>query len=300
MSEPIIYVNGTFVPESKATISVLDHAVLYGDGVFETALAWDGSIFKLDEHLNRFYKSLHALSLKCPVSREDLVALIVEAVKLNNVRNAYIKWIVTRGSNGKPLMEPSGCIQNLIILVQPYMYMAAKERIESGLRVKTAAVRRPSGQVLDAHIKSLNYLNLVLAKLEAKAAGADEALLLDSYGRVCEAPGYNVFVVHGRSLQTPRHDILAGITRQSVIELAEELKLTVESTDLELYDAYTAEEMFFCSTAGGLLPVTELDGRSIGTGRPGPIFREMSKAYLDLIASGRHGIPVYDPIRAGD
>ncbi|MFT4067644.1 branched-chain-amino-acid transaminase [Paraburkholderia sp.] len=300
MCEPVIYVNGKFVPESKATISVLDHAVLYGDGVFETALAWEGSVFKLDDHLDRFYRSMHALSLTCSVSREQLISLILEAIRLNNVRNAYIKWIVTRGTNGKPLMEPAGCVPNLIILVQPYLYMAAKERIEGGLRVKTAAVRRPSGQVLDAHIKSLNYLNLILAKLEAKAAGADEALLLDSYGRICEAPGYNVFVVRGQQLLTPCHDILAGITRQTVMELAGSLELSVESFDLELYDAYTADEVFFCSTAGGLLPVVELDGRTIGSGKPGPIFGKLSKAYLELIASGRYGIPIDRVVRIGD
>lgn len=289
-TEAVIYVNGEFVPESEARISVLDHAVLYGDGVFETVAAWSGRIFKLDAHVDRFYRSMAAVVLDPPTDRKQLCNLIIEAVRRNNLQQAYVKWIATRGSNGKPLMDPDGCISNLIILAQPYIHHAAP----AGLKVKTVAVRRPSGQVLDPHIKSLNYLNLVLAKIEAKSAGANQALILDLYGRVCEAPGFNVFTVNGKTLRTPVHDILAGITRETVIELAAESGLSVEACDLELYDAYTAEEIFFCSTAGGLLPVTELDGRVIGNGKPGPVFDMLSKAYHDLLASDRYGTNVYD------
>jgi branched-chain amino acid aminotransferase len=205
-SQPIIYVNGGFVPQSEARISVLDHAVLYGDGVFDTVVAWNDAIFELDAHIDRFYRSLKAIALECPVSRGELVELLCEAVRRNRLSNAYIKWIVTRGSNGTPLMDPAGCVPNLIILVLPYVHRFDDARLARGLKLKTAAVRRPPGQVLDPHVKSLNYLNLVMAKLEAKAAGADEALLLDMNGRLCEAPGYNVFVVQGRKLRTPAHE----------------------------------------------------------------------------------------------
>lgn len=298
MAEAILYVNGEFVPESKATISVLDHGLLYGDGVFETACAWNGRIFKLDAHIDRGFRSMAAIALRPPVDRNELRRLVAETVRRNGLRDAYIKWIVTRGYNGKPLMDPAGCVPSLIILAQPYINRATQDRIEKGLRLKTVAVRRPPGHVLDPQIKSLNYLNLVLAKLEAKAAGADEALLLDIHGRMCEATGCNVFVLRGRRLLTPRHDILQGITRETVFELANELGLGAEERDLELYDAYTADEIVICSTAGGILPVSEIDGRAIGAGRPGPVFRELHDAYQGLIASDRYGTPVEQAVAA--
>lgn len=298
MSERIVYVNGEFVPESQAKISVLDHAVLYGDGIFEAAFAWNGRIFKLDAHIDRAFRSMAAIALEPPAGRDEFKRLIIEAVRRNNLRDAYIKWIVTRGSNGKPLMDPTGCVPNLIILVQPYINRASQDRISQGLRLKTVAVRRPPGQVLDPQIKSLNYLNLVLAKLEAKSAGADEALLLDIHGRICEATGCNVFAVHGNKLRTPRHDILFGITRESVIELAREQGLAVEEAELELYDAYTADELIICGTAGGLLPVVEVDGRVIGKGKPGPVFQALHTAYQDLITSARYGTEIYQVIAA--
>lgn len=290
--EPIIYVNGLFVPQSEARISVLDHAVLYGDGIFETACAWNGRIFKLDAHLDRGFRSMAAIALTPPVDRATMRELIIETVRRNGHRDAYIKWLVTRGSNGRPLMDPAGCVPNLIILVQPYINRASGERLEQGLKLKTVAIRRPQGQVLDPQIKSINYLNLVLAKLEAKAAGADEALLLDVHGRVCEVSGCNIFIVRGRHLLTPKHGILFGITRETVFELAADRGLSIEQADLELYDAYTADEIIICSTAGGLLPVTTIDGRGIRGGRPGPVFKELQAAYQALIASDRHGTPV--------
>jgi branched-chain amino acid aminotransferase len=298
MNEPIVYVSGKFVPESQAGISVLDHGVLYGDGIFETACASNGRIFKLDAHMERCFRSMKAIGLTPPHTYEEFRALIIEAVRRNNLRDAYIKWIVTRGSNGRPLMDPAGCVPNLIILVQPYINRASQERAAQGLRLKTVAIRRPPGQVLDPQIKSLNYLNLVLAKIEAKTAGADEALLLDMHGRLCEATGCNVFVVHGRTLRTPRHDILFGITREAVMELAREAGFDVAEADLELYDAYTADELIICSTAGGLLPVTTLDGRTIGSGKPGGVFCRLQQDYQALLASDRYGTEVYDAAAA--
>jgi branched-chain amino acid aminotransferase len=291
MSEPIIYVNGEFVPQSEARISVMDHAVLYGDGVFETVAAWRGRIFRLDPHIDRFFRSCKAVGMASPVDRAELTRLLIEAVRRNGLEDAYLKWILTRGSNGTPLMDPEGCVPNLIILAKPYIHRGPSGA--SGLRMKTAAIRRPSGQVLDPHIKSLNYLNFVLAKLEAKAAKVDHCLLLDLNGRVCEAPGFNVFVVQDGRLRTPGHDILEGVTRAAVMDLAREAGIPCEVDDLELYDAYTADEMFITSTAGGLLPVSELDGRVIGDGKPGPVFSRLAEGYLALLESGRESTPVY-------
>lgn len=292
MSEPIIYVGGEFVPQSKALISVLDHAVLYGDGIFETAFAWKGRVFKLEEHLDRGFKSMQAIALRPPMDKPAMRALILEAAARNGFENAYIKWIVTRGVNGKPLMDPAGCVPNLIILVQPYINRVGSGKALGGLTMKTVALRRPPGQVLDPQIKSLNYLNLVLAKMEAKATGADEALLLDMQGRICEATGCNIFLRHGQRLRTPRHDILAGITRATVFELAPGAGLTAEEAELQLYDAYTADEIFICSTAGGLLPVVAIDGRAVGDGKPGPAFTTLHKAYDVLVSSPEHGTDI--------
>jgi branched-chain amino acid aminotransferase len=292
MGEPIVFVNGEFVPESQARISILDHAVLYGDGVFETACAWNGRLFKLDAHLDRCFRSMAAIALEPPVSRAKMRDLTIEAVRRNGFKNAYVKWIVTRGVNGRPLMDPAGCVANLIILVQPYINRASAERAAAGLKLKTVAIRRPSGDVLDPHIKSLNYLNLVMAKIEAKSAGADEALLLDRDGRICEVSGCNIFVLHGTHLRTPRHNILRGITRECVMEIAPSHGFTVEEADLELYDAYTADEIVICSTAGGLLAVAHIDGRAVGSGKPGPAFAKLSAAYERLLNSPQYGTDV--------
>lgn len=292
LMQPTIYVNGEFVPQSQARISVLDHAVLYGDGVFETACAWNGRIFKLDAHLDRCFRSMTAIALEPPVTRDDMRGLIVEAVRLNGFGNAYVKWIVTRGENGRPLMDPAGCVANLIILVQPYINRATAERAAAGLRLKTVAIRRPAGDVLDPHIKSLNYLNLVMAKIEAKGAGADEALLLDRDGHICEVSGCNVFVLLGERLRTPRRNILRGITRESVMEIAPGLGFRVEETDLELYDAYTADEIIICSTAGGVLPVVQIDGRVIAAGKPGPGYARLAAAYERLLSAPQYGTDV--------
>jgi branched-chain amino acid aminotransferase len=294
LPEPLIYVGGAFVPQSEAKISVLDHAVLYGDGVFETVVAWNGRIFKLRPHVDRFYRSLAAIGLEAPMDRAGLEKLVVEAVRRNGLRSAYIKWILTRGSNGRPLMDPWGCVPNLIILVQPYVVRASDERLRKGLRAKTSAIRRPSGDVLPPQVKSLNYLNLILARMEAKAAGADEAVMLDARGRLCEAPGYNIFVVREDGvLRTPVHDILEGITRETVMTLAAEAGMRADAADLELYDAYTANEMFLSSTAGGLIPIVEIDGRRIGAGVPGPAWKRLAAAYEALLDSDRFGTPVF-------
>ncbi|NIA72267.1 branched-chain amino acid aminotransferase [Pelagibius litoralis] len=288
----VCYVNGGLVPEAEARISILDHALLYGDGVFDTVIAWDGRLFRLDDHIDRLFRSMAAVAIPTPVSREELRDLTIRAVRANKLDNAYVKWIVTRGSNDTPLMDPAGCAANLIILVRPYIHRYAPDS-RSGLRLKTAAIRRPPGQVLSPQIKSLNYLNLVLAKIEAKSAQADEALLLDIHGRVCEAPGYNVFVASRGTLLTPQHDILEGITRASVMEIAAQQAVPLRICDVELYDAYAAEEVFLTSTAGGLVPVVEVDGRVIGEGRPGPLFARFSKAYQEMIASPDWGTAVH-------
>jgi len=292
-AEPLCYAGGRIVPESAARLSVLDHGLLYGDGVFDTVIAWQGRLFRLDDHIDRLFRSMAAIGLEPPVDRAGLSALTARTVRANGLEDAYVKWLVTRGANGTPLMDPAGCTAELIIIVRPYIQRYAPDS-HGGLRLKTTALRRPSGQVLSPQIKSLNYLNLVLAKLEAKAAGADEALMLDLHGRVCEAPGYNVFIASGGTLLTPQHDILEGITRATVMEIAAQRNVPLRVCDIELYHAYTAGEVFLTSTAGGLVPVVEIDGRIIGDGRPGPLFAQFSNAYLEAISSPARGVSIHE------
>lgn len=296
-AERLCWLDGAFVPEARAAVPVLDHAVLYGDGVFDTVVAWKGRLFRLDDHVDRLFRSMAAVAIEPPEDRARLRQLTAATVARNRLDDAYVKWIVTRGSNGRPLMDPAGCRSTLIIIARPYIHRAPADP-EAALTLKTVAIRRPSGEVLDPRVKSLNYLNLVQAKLEARAAKADEALMLDLRGQVCEAPGYNVFVVRGGRLATPRRDVLAGITRDSVLRLARAEGLEAEEGDVELYDVYTADEVFLTSTAGGLVPVGTVDGRRIGDGRPGPVFRRMAEGYLRMLGDARWGAPVAadDPV----
>jgi branched-chain amino acid aminotransferase len=290
-AQRICLVDGEFVPEADARISVFDHGVLYGDGVFDTVVAWNGSLFRLDDHIARLFRSMKAVALTPEFTADELRALTRKAVALNGLTGAYVKWIVTRGSNDTPLMDPAGCRPNLIILVRPYIERFAANA-ERGIHLKTVAIRRTPAQCLDPGIKNLNYLNLILAKMEAKAAQCDEALMLDLQGNICEAPGYNVFIAEDGKLLTPNRDILAGITRASVIDLAQARGIETSEQDVGLYRAYTADEVFLTSTAGGLIPVTAIDGRSIGAGRPGPVFAALSSAYSEILGSPEWGVAV--------
>lgn len=288
-SQAICYCGGRFVAEHQAAVGLLDHGLLYGDGVFDTLVAWKGNLFRFDDHADRLFRSMRAVALEPEFSRIDLLALTREAVLRNGLDTAYIKWIVTRGSNDAPLMDPGGCRAQLFIIVRPYVERF-RAKSETGISLKTVAIRRTPGPCLDARIKSLNYLNFILARMEARAAAADEALMLDIRGNICEAPGYNVFFVADGRVLTPGTDILEGITRDTVLRIASAGDMETAVTDLSLYDAYNAEEAFLTSTAGGLVPVTRIDGRDIGTTAPGPAFRTFSNAYADKLGSADWGL----------
>lgn len=294
MSQPIVFVNGEFVEEGQARVSVFEHGFLYGDGVFDTAVAWNGFVFKLDEHLKRLFRSMAAVALGSPYSYRELRRLVLETVRRNGLQNAYIKIVVTRGTTPEPLIEPRGAETGCVIFARPFLYWVHPEKLKSGIRVKISAIRRTSTQALDPRIKTLNYQNLVLARLEAHAAQVDEALVLDSSGHVCEGPGCNVFCVHGRRLDTPSASVLEGVTRATVMELAGDIGLDVREANVDPYDLYTADEVFLSSSAGGLIPVVEADGRVIGEGRPGPIATDLAERYQQLLESGTHGTPIYE------
>jgi branched-chain amino acid aminotransferase len=292
VSDQIVFVNGEFVPAAEARISVFDHALLYGDGVYDTAVCWKRRMFKLEEHLDRLFRSLAYIKLEPPFSRERLRELILETVRRNDLDNAYVKTIITRGTTEKPLLDARGANAGCVIFALPYLSLVSDEARRQGVRLKTSTLRRTPTSSLDPRVKSLNYLNIVLGLIEAQAAGADTAVMLDLEGHVVEGAGFNVFAARDGALATPATGVLEGITRATVLELAGELGLTAGERNLTLYDLYTADEVFLSSTAGGLMPVREVDGRPIGHGRPGPIYEQIADAYLQLLESGRHATDV--------
>ena len=290
----VVYVNGELKPAEEATVSVFDHGLLYGDGVFDTMFAKYGYIFKLEEHIARFRRSMRAIALEIPLDQKGLSQAVLETTARNGLTEAYIKIIATRGRTAEPLLDPRGAEPTLIILVRPYLWLADPSKRQAGLKVKITSVRRVSHEAIDPRIKNLNYLNLVLAKIEALNAGCDEALLLDQDGMVSEAPGYNVFMVVNNVVMTPDQSILEGITRETIFELCRELGIPCVARPLAPYDFYTADEAFLTATAVGMMPITRLDGRQIGSGTVGPVFQRLDAAYDDLQKSGKHGtrIPI--------
>jgi branched-chain amino acid aminotransferase len=288
----IVHINGQFVPGDQAAISVFDHGFLYGDGVFDTSFARHGWIFKLDEHLARLELSLRAVALELPLTTAQIRAAIIETAARNGHRDAYIKVVATRGVSTEPLMDPRNCTPTIVIFARPYLSLAGAEVKARGLVTKLTSLRRVDHTAIDPRIKSLNYLNLVMARLEAFASGCDEALIVDTDGGVCEAPGYNVFAVIGGTVVTPDRGILEGVTRSTVFELCADLGIPARIGRIAPYDLFTADEAFLSSTAGGLVPVVKVDGRPVGTGKPGPVLARIDARYEELLAEGWQGTPV--------
>lgn len=290
--EPIIYVNGEYLPRSEARISVFDHVILYGDGVYDTLCAWNHAVFKLDEHIDRLYESAHAVKLEIPLSKDGLKQVVLETVRRSGLRNAYVKIVATRGVSAQPLLSPYNCTPGLIVFAVPYMSLVGGERELKGIKMIVSSLRRIPNECFSTKIKSCNYLNHVLMRMEANEAGADDAIELDMEGYVCEAPGYNVFMVKKGVIYTPGDNILVGITRQTVMELAEREGIPVQVGRIQPFDLYNADEVFLSSTAGGIFSVTELDGRSIGGGKPGATTKLMADRYLELLESGEQSTRV--------
>jgi branched-chain amino acid aminotransferase len=293
VTERIVYLDGKFVPEDQARISILDHGVLHGDSVFDTCMAWNGGVFKLGPHLDRLYESAQAVGIEIPLSKEALADTVLETVRQNKLHEAYIKIVITRGVGLYPTLQPTGCKPSVVIFARPYASSIAEGNEPPPQKVKISSVRRIPVDCIDPKIKSCNYLNHVLAYLDALAAGADNAIELNHQGYVAEAPGYNVFVVKKGVLRTPGEDILVGITRMTVFELAAEAGIPCLETSLTTSDLYNADEVFFASTSGGIVPVIEVDGRSIGDGCTGPITLNMWNAYMALLESGEQSTRIY-------
>jgi branched-chain amino acid aminotransferase len=289
----VVHVNGEYVPQDQARVSVFDFGFLRGDAVFDTTSAWNGRIFKLAQHLDRLDLSLRAARIPCPVPMEELRTIIIETTRRCGLRDAYIQTIVTRGEPPLGGRDLTQCRPGLIVFAVPYVFILNPEQIKVGGRGMIASTRALPAQCLDPKIKALSRMHLDLATLQAKATGMDVAIILDLDGRVTEGPGFNVFVVKGGALFSPPDGILMGITRQTVFELAAEHGIPAREAQLTGYDLHAADEVFLTSTAGGIMPLVEIDGRPIGDGKPGPLARRIHDLYWALRESGRHGTPVF-------
>lgn len=287
-----MYIDGKFVPESEAKISVFDHGFLYGDGVFEGIRAYNGKVFKLREHIDRLYDSAKAIALEIPISKEEFMKIILETLRVNNLRDAYIRPIVTRGI-GDLGLDPRKCSKPTIIVITRPWGKLYGDLYEKGLKAVTVTIRRNPIDSLPPNIKSLNYLNNVLAKIEANVKGGDEAIFLDKNGYVSEGSGDNVFIVkNGLIVTPPTINNLKGITREVVIEIIERLKLPFKEANISLYDLYTADEVFVTGTAAEIAPIVEIDGRKIGDGKPGRITKILMEEFKKVTEV--EGVPIYD------
>ena len=288
----VAYVNGAFVPKEEAKISVYDHGYLYGDGIFEGIRAYNGRIFRLDRHLDRLYDSARYLMLEIPLSKPEMSAAIVETVRRCGLRDAYIRPVISRGV-GDLGLDPRKCKVPTVVIIVDTIQLYPKEAYERGLRAVTAAVRKVRPDAVSVQAKTLNYLNSILARLEANRAGVEEALMLQGDGYVCECSADNIFLVRGGEVWTPpaHLGILQGVTREAVMELARRQGLPMLERVFTLYDVYTADECFLTSTGAEVMPIAEVDSRKIGTTTPGPVTKRLLGAFHALVR--REGDPVW-------
>jgi len=280
---PKVYINGKYFDKPDAKISVYDHCLLYGDGVFEGIRVYEGKVFRLKEHVDRLYESAQAIKLEIPISRQEMIEAILSTVKINDKRNGYIRPIVTRGA-GYLGLDPRRTADPQVVIIVDDISLYPPELYENGMELATVSTIRNHPNAVNPRIKSCNYLNNILAKMEAAQAGCVEALMLNHKGEIAECSGDNIFLVKRGVLRTPSTDagILDGVTRNALIELARAASITVEEMALTRHDLYIADECFLTGTAAEVIPVVKCDGRVIGNGKPGPITRQLRERYQQL------------------
>ncbi len=286
-----IFLDGKYVTEEEAKVSVFDHGLLYGDGVFEGIRLYGGKIFRLDQHLDRLFASARAIVLQIPMTKEQLVEACCETCRQNKLRDGYIRLVVTRGV-GYLGLNPFKCKNPTVFIIASTIELYPEETYRKGLNLITAATVRTSPAAVSPQIKSLNYLNNILAKIEAVNAGAIEAVMLNSEGHVAECTGDNVFIVRTGRLETPpiSAGALPGITRRVVFELAAKLGTTATESNLTRYDLFSAQECFLTGTAAEIVPVATIDGRPVGVGEPGAVTLKLMDAFRKLTCS--EGTPI--------
>ena len=285
------WINGEFMPASEATVSIFDNGFMGGVSVFDTLACWHGKIFKLERHLSRFERSAHAAMIPLFVCGDELASIVVETTRHSGLEDAYVQVIATRGRRASPSAwsdEPT-----LIVYAVPYVWIVPREKVETGISVIIPSIRNQPSTVLEPKIKNFNRLHSYFAKLEAENAGADEVVMLDEHGHLTEGRGANLFVVRGGMVYTPVGGILEGITRETVFEIAAELGVPAAERNMTPYDLYVAEEAFLSTTAGGIIPIVEADGRRIGSGPPGLLTNRIHDRYWERHLDGPDVTPVF-------
>jgi branched-chain amino acid aminotransferase len=278
-----VFINGRLYDKENAKVSVYDHGLLYGDGVFEGIRSYGGKVFRLEQHLDRLWNSAKAIWLEIPMPREALAKAVVDTLRANNIKDGYIRLVVTRGA-GTLGLDPNRTSDPQVVIITDHIALYPAEMYEKGLEIVTVSTIRNHPAALSARIKSLNYLNNILAKIEGLQAGCVEALMLNHKGEVAECTGDNIFLVRGGEVLTPPIDagILEGITRDAVIGLAREGQLIVREIALTRHDVYIADECFLTGTAAEVIPVVKVDSRRIGDGKPGPVTRDLMRRFREL------------------
>jgi branched-chain amino acid aminotransferase len=288
-----IYLDGEYVPKEEAKVSVFDHGLLYGDGVFEGIRAYHGCVFRLEEHIDRLYAGAHTLMLGIPLTKAEMAGVVVNCCAANGIRDGYVRLVVTRGV-GDLGLDPRKCPQATVFCIAAEIQLYPAVYYEQGLSVITCSTRRNAPAALDPGLKSLNYLNNIMAKIETVRAGVPEGIMLSQDGYVAECTGDNIFLVTGGELLTPPLFVgnLAGITRRAVIELCATEGLRVREDLFRIHSVYNADEAFLTGTAAEIIPVTEVDGRKIASGKPGPVTDRLRAAFAELVRNEGTPIPL--------
>ncbi len=290
--ERTIYIDGQMLPASQAKVSVFDHGLLYGDGIFEGIRFYNGRVFRLEQHIRRLYDCARAILLKIPLTPEEMIAATCATVKANGLRDGYIRLVITRGV-GPMGLSPFKCPTPSVIIIADAISLYSEESYRTGLTMATVATRRPSHDILSPQVKSLNYLNNIMAKVEALQAGAEEGLMLNDVGLVAECTGDNIFIVRDGAISTPplTAGALDGITRGTVFDIAQELGIPIRERDFSRHDVFIADECFLTGTAAEVIAAVKLDGREIASGKPGAITQRIIARFRELTQTT--GTPIY-------
>jgi branched-chain amino acid aminotransferase len=293
--ELLINIDGKYYSKSQAKISVYDHGLLYGDGVFEGIRAYNGVVFKLKEHIDRLYRSARVIMLNIPLTKEELTNAVLETLRKNNLRDAYIRLVVTRGV-GDLGLDPRKCPKPTVIIITDVIKLHSGEPKEKGIRAMIVWVKRDPVDATSHEVKSLNYLNSILGKIEANVAGFDEAICLDKNGHISEGVAENLFIVENGKIITPPTSTgaLVGITRNIVMKLAEKLGYKAIERTITPTDLFTTDEAFFTGTAAEIIPIVEVNKRMIGDGKPGPITRRLMQEFEKFTRDPKEGTPIYE------
>ncbi len=293
--EPLVYIDGKFAPKSRAVVSVFDHGLLYGDGIFEGIRAYNGSVFRLVDHINRLYDSAKSIRLKIPMTKHEMTEAVLETMRKNQLRDAYVRLVVTRGA-GDLGVDPALCKTPTVFIIAEPMASVLGPTEPKVVSAMLSSYRRDAVDATSHEIKSLNYMNSILAKIEASSAGVDDAILLDHRGFVSEGTVTNIFLVKGGSVATPSTaaGILHGITRDRLIRLCADLGIEVQERDVTPFELTTADEVFLVGTKSEILAVGSISGAKVGRGGVGPVTRRLCQEFSRVVQRAEEGTPVYE------